>query len=502
MTLATNRYRPGWPTYPTIVRPKTVLQAGTPQIAGTMATLQAVRFNVIRRLDQIIELLSSPVIQERAASIQRLATQYAALLPVGRLDHERLVNMCHSGLLPRYIYRAYNAGLHPVESFAPLTYAQLEEPEILRQLANGICPAGELLEYQGATSLDQLRSSLKAEVGEVVNEVNARIGSNPLDIEAFYALFPLHQDAKSLGGEVWDLHVKLGRAQALLVHDIHHNFATELLTANCSFEISEKGLPVFLYAYKQLDKHLAHLKSVLQVCRWRLSEEANFEQLSIGALAEAAVYAAAYRLHLPVEYSSHPGEGYISYFLADDLNDMTVSQALELILYNLQKNSGKALIETPEGEREALRHKWISLRAARDGDFSDVVAIEVADNGIGFQLQELIRKVQEALGNPEWRHVYADHPVVKKIMAWQTNPFIIRTLTTGELMDLAFLNTISGFHKSFSSGLGLDEVAELCQSFNADIILTNRADGGALVKVLIGPAKSRRAIIARDLYPN
>jgi len=121
----------------------------------------------------------------------------------------------------------------------------------------------------------------------------------------------------------------------------------------------------------------------------------------------------------------------------------------------------------------------------------DLTLIHVADSGKGLQLDEIMNSLKAIIEN-EMLHETDLKKRVKKILAsWQKNPFAIRALRLGEVLDMAGIARLSGFATRYrlrgqmSSGMGLWGAEYLSSKMGGEIIYTNTVDGGAMFTVIV-----------------
>lgn len=280
-----------------------------------------------------------------------------------------------------------------------------------------------------------------------------------------------------------------------LNHDICHCFMEKL--PNLTTGAADENQLIFnLLSLSKLRSHLQHFKWVVAFNRYRLNGKFPNDQVaSLGQIVKTAVDAVGYRIAMPVANGAKAKKGFVNYQVDPRLADQPLPSAFELILYNLLKNSGKALEECDGQPREAL----FNLRAMPDEQYPGVTLITVEDNMTGFDLNRVLRAAATWLKQPNNVRFIGELEIFKKIQAHGENPNIFRTFTTAEILDLVYWAKISGFTKSFSSGLGLAEAAEICQLLGADIMTTNKIEGGAIVTILIGEEAERQAVMAREL---
>lgn len=286
---------------------------------------------------------------------------------------------------------------------------------------------------------------------------------------------------------------ELGEIVLFINHDIAHCFAGFLTSPGPIWE--HKSFVPSLPSFSRLPDHLKHLINVLEVNKYRLDGlSLSQEKVHIAEVIKTALCAVGHRwgqtIRLNLGGAARPG--LVNFICEADVEVELAPAFLELMAYNPVKNSIKAVVEA----KRDLKEMFITVKVKQDGG---AALVTVEDNGMGFNLNRLLKaaldeakksKNQSLIGNPTF----------KKLLRWDSNPNVYRTFTLGEVLDLTFIATLSGFQdQSVSSGLGLNEVAEFCRLIGADVLLTNKADGGAMVSFIIGEKSEREAIIAREL---
>lgn len=195
----------------------------------------------------------------------------------------------------------------------------------------------------------------------------------------------------------------------------------------------------------------------------------------------------------------------------DECLTVNTSEAMIFsVIYNLAKNAAKAnaikhwedhdqaLVKAYDNKGDVAHPRSLGLIVKEN---EDSVSFSVSDDANGLSLdgslqrihEELSRQIKQYGGNireSEWywnlRRTLGDQ--AELIIAWPSNPYALREVTVGSIMDCQFILAFSGVSwelRTFTSGMGLWGVRYLTERLGGTVIGTNKFEGGALFTVNI-----------------
>ncbi|MBU1026463.1 MAG: hypothetical protein KKA31_01910, partial [Candidatus Margulisbacteria bacterium] len=297
-------------------------------------------------------------------------------------------------------------------------------------------------------------------------------------------------------------------------HDIVRTFSAKFIRG--LFKSQGRGFPhlrLFLYAFASLRQHLRHYRNVASVNKFRLDGQLPVsEKVALSQIVADAVCTASYRCRLPVRESASLTPGFINSYVYEDAAADIIPAMLELVVYNLIKNAFKAMLQarktTIRGDsfnalEQATKETTefgVSVCLRKDREYRNVMVIAVEDNAAGFDFNALISEAKHVIADPKNQEIIRQMSVFVRLKKWEDSPFVLRTLSLGEVLDLAFVPRISGFHvQQMSSGIGLAEAAEFSSYLGMKILVTNTYQGGALINLILGPEEDVNQVIMREL---
>ncbi len=158
------------------------------------------------------------------------------------------------------------------------------------------------------------------------------------------------------------------------------------------------------------------------------------------------------------------------------------------VLYNLFKNGGKALKKRKdEGMEKDGNDPKMLTKVARHSKLG-MTMIFVADNGCGVDqrviLDQACKMLDEGLGEKIRKVAPAAY---KALVRWRSNPFAMNGVEWGEILQLLFVQTLSGFNlvDVTSSGLGLNGAEYIVEAMGGKIIAATVEGGGMLFGILL-----------------
>jgi hypothetical protein len=136
-------------------------------------------------------------------------------------------------------------------------------------------------------------------------------------------------------------------------------------------------------------------------------------------------------------------------------------------------------------------------------EHDNAIQFLVSDEGRGISLDESLKRLHKELANrietdgvdkiknSEWMK-NIKRALGKKqaslLLAWPNDPFAIRGLTVGSILDLQFVAGFSGQSwelRSVTSGTGLWGVRYLTEKLGGVVMGTNSFDGGAVFSITL-----------------
>lgn len=451
-----------------------------------------------RQLKDAIAVLNDQEITELSAEIEKRARILFDALLAGDTRVVSATTLAHAGAISNEVMIILAKNIPDVIQY--LKIAELTDRELITKLRDE--PAfhegfvTERKKYQNAPEIDRLKAELLAEI-KLLSEHLSPLRKH----ELFWSPHDLlrnrltdktaQQYLRRQCEPTWEV-------ERFLTHDIGHTFAKGVIDGYVLDRSARYHLGMYLLGFCHLSLHLEHFKYVLAVNNFRLAGELPpIENIPVARMVEAAAHAAGFRWRLPINISGEAKAGYINCFVEEGIGKAIHPAFLDIIIYNLIKNSIKAEIEDANKEDGDIR---IVVSMKRDKNISDAVIISVEDSAQGFNLEKLLAAARDLLEKPENKGIAASFPALEKVRRWQEAPFTIRSFSVGKLFDLAFVAKITGFsERSISSGLGLFEIAEVAQLLGADVMMTNKYQGGARIDLILGSEPEREQIIGREL---
>lgn len=460
------------------------------------ASIKAVRKLQADHLQRALEILSSEKVVILASSIQEQARQLSKEVLVGE-DGDR-IDLSSVGAFRDDLSNVANH--KELDRLLPyLTPAELLDHDLIFELIQDKKKGAAFIDSRkGCVPGPETLQKIAALTGQI-RELRALFAGVDLWVigAANFRKLASGLSTKAQKEKLWQAYRGIAGIKGFLEHDIKGAFASELFGRPYEYSIDgkEPELAYELHGYVDLPIHLEHLKMVLALTKYRLDGKLPAaEQVPAGKLLEVAALSAGYRLNLPVHQGESPKPGHINYLAESGLFVETVPALFGPALYQLPKNSGKVAVVARKTDTN------IAMKAYRDRQFSQVVVFGVEDNAIGFELNGLLKAAVKLVRQKQGIASFLPGSEMSKIMLWLKLPHSIRTVTVGEVLDLAFELRLSGATtESFSSGLGLAEVLECCKLMGAKIMITITPDGGALVNFFIGPEQQVDQVIAREL---
>jgi len=500
--LAGTQGRLGYPTYPTrnpqLARKPDILRPIPAEVEAIRAQIPIVAAAVSKNLGEAIAILSDPRLISLAGEIEGIAKQLSQALLVGDIRYS---------MLKYYHAVPEDFGIFDEEVkslIQHLTFEEAGQIEVLQKLQRG--------------ELRELIASRKSGYcpPPQTEELKSLFVKKIFELKGFFALInlsesPITELSMRIKEEITDPNLKkqlLDESSTLLElelfmgHDMYHCFSTKFLSGQ-AFWKKDAWTPLFecnLQNFSRLTCHLRHLTSILIVSKHRADKKTPIlERTNLAEVVYTAAHAIGFRLHMPINHTAEFLMGHINLRFFTNITIETVAAFLEAILYQVIKNSMKAVKEAFEDLKKVSLKIDVELKT--DEQFPDVAIISVEDNATGFMINRILEKgFALAKELSQKGVVFEENSILAKLLKWGQVPAVVRTFTVGEIIDLAFIQNLSGFgSQSFSSGLGLNEAAEMAQLMDADILMTNTASGGALTSIIIGPREKREQVIARKL---
>ena len=193
---------------------------------------------------------------------------------------------------------------------------------------------------------------------------------------------------------------------------------------------------------------------------------------------------------------------------------INTSQAMIFsVIYNLAKNAAKASAKKHWQEQDQALLKAYNNEGPVSHPGTIALSVEETANSVVFSIsdeagglsldgslqrihQELVRQIGqhgEDIRNSEWywnlRRIIGDQ--AELIIAWPHNPYSLRGVTVGSIMDCQFVLAFNGGSwdlRSFTSGMGLWGVRYLTEKLGGTVVGTNKFEGGALFTVSLPKA--------------
>ena len=454
---------------------------------------------VAENFQRAIDILLSPEFTALALKAEQQARDLVREVVVGGIDKSDLGGISAWGGVSNEFYDLYKA--FPAVAACFRINEVFDAPLIHRLMQSATERESFMNSRKGSKSLAEATSAC-AELLDTLEKFAHYLG----EVDAFSRVLHPYDILKGIlspGGLRDHNFARFGEVVSVdrcVGHDLANTFVGELLGLGDRLEMMRNSpayLLLFLSGGRHLASHIRFLEYLLTVNKYRLDgliPPRTFASLE--EVLETSSRAVAYRFALPFNTSGEAKKGWINCLVERCPGVSTIPEFLGLMLYHLQKNSGKALEETGRDKTELM----ISSRVAPDVDYPEVLIVTVEDNALGFQLNSIMGAAAGFVDQPWNAEAVAQHPVLAKVAQWRDKPHLIRTLTIGEVLDILFVARITGFaSKSMSSGLGLDEVAEMAQVMGADVLMTNTIEGNALTNIIIGEESQRHAVIRREL---
>jgi len=181
------------------------------------------------------------------------------------------------------------------------------------------------------------------------------------------------------------------------------------------------------------------------------------------------------------------------------------------VLYNVIKNGSKALVSASQDKKidDLTRNEngpLIQRMCGETGGFepekivvsantiaeqgSDFTVIHITDTGKGLQLDDIMEGVKDLVKQKLIESAKLGKTAKEIVAAWEENPYGLRRLRVGDVMNLAGVARASGFvgkpgMRGISSGMGLWGVEYLMDKMGGDILYTNTLKEGALFTIII-----------------
>ena len=170
-------------------------------------------------------------------------------------------------------------------------------------------------------------------------------------------------------------------------------------------------------------------------------------------------------------------------------------------LYNLAKNacrefgagekkmaSMKQRLDDPDFRPRHPQYVYLQCREISD---RNVTMISITDSGQGLRLDDVMNSMKALLSENLLDTGNLTKSVALLLEQWKQNPFALRKLNVGNVIDCAALARVSGFsarqHVSGPrpSGMGLWGVVYLTERMGGKLLSTNMNDGGALFTIIL-----------------
>jgi signal transduction histidine kinase len=478
-------------------------QHPAPQV--TEATVIANRAIAAENLNIALKILADNEILRLAKDIEKIGRKLAKTLLV---DNVHVSSLHWSRAITPELSKVFRGSLAQALPFFKID--ELEDVELINKLTENEDERKRFIQertnYQPQPEMDFFRHDFQSKVKrirELLNQINL---DNAKWSYAEQIISGLKANDEIFTKQLRGYFRPLDNIYLFLGHDSAHSFASKLLKNGgtlLGFDDEVGNLSYHMHAFKNLASHLSHLRSLLSLNKYRLDGDIpSAEIVDISEVVRSAVFAAGYRWGRPLNLTYPIREGCINFISEIKILKKIIPAFLGPIIYNLIKNSIKAVVEATgwEKDEEVMKTMTITVKVESDHEQKGVAVITVEDSGTGFQLNRLLEKGFQLVKQRQDEGALISDSTLSKLLEWEKKPALLRTLSIGEILDLSFELTISGFSdQSISSGLGLSECAECAHLMGVKIIVTNTSKGGALISIFLGEEDKVDAVIAREL---
>ncbi|MDO8625922.1 MAG: ATP-binding protein [Candidatus Magasanikbacteria bacterium] len=180
------------------------------------------------------------------------------------------------------------------------------------------------------------------------------------------------------------------------------------------------------------------------------------------------------------------------------------------VIYNVVKNGMKALMaevykekkdQTNQADHPLERRlrgleplsqpQKLNLVVQKlDSGHGDFTVIHISDTGAGLKLDDILEGVKDLVAKNLLTSAKLRKTAKEVVEQWGENPYGLRRLNVGDVMDLAGVARASGFAgkanlRDMSSGMGLWGVQYLIDKMGGSILYTNTLKEGALFTIIL-----------------